>query len=111
MQVFKGKKLHILADVLDCCDALVRSTDVQDRDGGVLVMATMFGKFFLLVPNFETGLAKSFGIYKSRSARSDRAPKRCGLTKALDCRTARAAMASACIPAPRLDSPHAKTAL
>ena len=40
----KGKKRHILVDTQGLLlDALVHSADIQDRDGGVLVMAAVFG--------------------------------------------------------------------
>ena len=40
----KGKKRHILVDTQGLLlHALVHSADIQDRDGGVLAMATLFG--------------------------------------------------------------------
>jgi hypothetical protein len=40
----KGKKRHILVDAQGLLlHALVHSADIQDREGGVLVMATLFG--------------------------------------------------------------------
>src|SRR6202034_411257 len=46
----KGKKRHILVDTQGLLmHALVHAADIQDRDGGALVMATLFGMFpFLL---------------------------------------------------------------
>ena len=42
----KGKKRHILVDSLGLLiHALIHPADIQDRDGGVLVMSTMFGMF------------------------------------------------------------------
>jgi len=42
----KGKKRHILVDTLGLLlHAIVRPADIQDRDGGVIVMATLFGMF------------------------------------------------------------------
>src|ERR1039458_3328615 len=42
----KGKKRHILVDTLGLLlHAIVHPADIQDRDGGVLVMATLFGMF------------------------------------------------------------------
>ena len=35
--------------------ALVHSADIQDRDGGILVMATLFGKFPFLKKLFADG--------------------------------------------------------
>src|SRR6202789_1221244 len=42
----KGKKRHILVDTLGLLlHAIVHPADIQDRDGGVLVMVTLFGMF------------------------------------------------------------------
>src|SRR3981189_3123533 len=42
----KGKKPPILVDTLGpLLHAVVHPADIQDRDGGVLVMATLFGMF------------------------------------------------------------------
>jgi transposase len=65
----KGKKRHVLVDTQGfLLLALVHSADIQDRDGGVLLMATMFGLFpFLLKlyadsgyqgPQFQDGLRR-----------------------------------------------------
>jgi putative transposase len=65
----KGKKLHILVDTLGLLlHAIVHPADIQDRDGGVLVMATLFGMFPFLKtlfadsgyqgPKFAKALAK-----------------------------------------------------
>jgi transposase len=65
----KGKKRHILVDTLGLLlHAIVHPADIQDRDGGVLVMATLFGMFpFLRTlfadagyqgPQFANALAK-----------------------------------------------------
>src|SRR4030088_3420923 len=43
----KGKKRHI--------HALVHSADIQDRDGGVLVMATLFGLHPILLKLYADG--------------------------------------------------------
>src|SRR6185437_13338130 len=41
-----GKKRHILVDTLGLLlHVIVHPADIQDRDGGVLVMATLFGMF------------------------------------------------------------------
>ena len=66
----KGKKRHILVDTQGLLmHALVHAADIQDRDGGALVMATLFGMFpFLLKlyadggyqgPEFQRALKKS----------------------------------------------------
>src|ERR1700735_3496928 len=49
----KGKKRHILVDTLGLLlHAIVHPADIQDRDGGVLVMATLFGMFPFLTTLF-----------------------------------------------------------
>ena len=65
----KGKKRHILVDTTGLLlHAIVHPADVQDRDGGVLVMSSMFGLFPFLQrlfadagyqgPKFATGTAE-----------------------------------------------------
>src|SRR5216683_1359293 len=65
----KGKKRHILVDTLGLLlHAIVHPADIQDRDGCVLVMATLFGMFPFLKtlfadsgyqgPKFAKALAK-----------------------------------------------------
>ena len=65
----KGKKRHILVDTLGLLlHAIVHPADIQDRDGGVIVMATLFGMFPFLKtlfadsgyqgPKFAKALAK-----------------------------------------------------
>jgi Transposase DDE domain len=40
----KGKKRHLLVDTQGLLmDAIVHAADIQDRDGGVLLMAMLFG--------------------------------------------------------------------
>jgi transposase len=64
----KGKKRHILVDTTGLLlHAIVHPADIQDRDGGVLVMSSMFGLFPFLQrlfadagyqgPKFATGTA------------------------------------------------------
>jgi transposase len=65
----KGKKRHILVDTqgLLLC-AIIHAADIQDRDGGVLLMSALFGMFpFLLKlyadsgyqgPKFQQGLKR-----------------------------------------------------
>ena len=53
----KGKKRHVLVDTqgLLLC-AIVHAADIQDRDGGVLLMSTLFGLFpFLLKLYADSG--------------------------------------------------------
>ena len=65
----KGKKRHILVDTVGLLlRAIVHPADIQDRDGGVLVMSTLFGMFPFLKtlfadsgyqrPKFAKALAK-----------------------------------------------------
>src|SRR5208337_3825717 len=67
-KLIKGKKRHILVDTLGLLlHALVTSADVQDRDGGLMVLSKMFGQFPFLKklfadsayagPVFHAGLA------------------------------------------------------
>jgi transposase len=52
----KGKKRHILVDTLGLLlHAVVHPADIQDRDGGILVMATVFGMFPFLNKLFADG--------------------------------------------------------
>src|ERR1700685_1734202 len=45
----KGKKRHILVDTVGLLlHAVVHPADIQDRDGGILVMGTLGGTFPLL---------------------------------------------------------------
>jgi len=45
-KLIKGKKRHILVDKLGLVlHALVTAADVQDRDGGILLLSTLFGQF------------------------------------------------------------------
>jgi hypothetical protein len=42
----KGKNRHVLVDTLGLLlHAIVHPTDIQDRDGGVLLLATLFGMY------------------------------------------------------------------
>ena len=65
----KGKKRHILVDTTGLLPhAIVHLADLQDRDGGILVMSSMFGLFPFLQrlfadagyqgPKFATGTAE-----------------------------------------------------
>src|SRR5450759_3099759 len=67
----KGKKQHILVDTVGLLlHAIVHPADIQDRDGGVYVMTTMFGLYPFLqklfgvggyqCPNFRDALAKAW---------------------------------------------------
>lgn len=51
-----GKKRHILVDTLGLLlHAIVHPADVQDRDGGGLVLATLFGRWPFLAKLFADG--------------------------------------------------------
>ena len=65
----KGKKRHILADTQGfLMQAIVHSAGIQDRDGGVLLMGALFGRYPSLLklyadsgyqgPKFQEGLKK-----------------------------------------------------
>src|SRR5258708_23371876 len=42
----KGKKRHILVDALGLVlHAIIHPADIQDRDGGILLLATLFGRY------------------------------------------------------------------
>jgi len=67
-KLINGKKRHVLVDTLGLLlHALVTSADVQDRDGGLLLLSTLFGQFPFLKklfadsayagPVFHDGLA------------------------------------------------------
>ena len=52
----KGKKRHILVDTLGLVlHAIVHPANVQDRDGGVLLLATLFGRWPFLEKLFADG--------------------------------------------------------
>jgi transposase len=65
----KGKKRHVLVDTQGLLlQAIIHAADIQDRDGGVLLMSTLFGLYpFLLKlyadsgyqgPKFQQGLKR-----------------------------------------------------
>ena len=52
----KGKKRHVLVDTQGLLlHAVVHSADIQDRDGGLLVMATLFGAHPFLLKLYADG--------------------------------------------------------
>ena len=54
--VGKGKKRHILVDRVGLLlHAIVHPANIQDRDGGILVLGTLFGKFPFLKKLFADG--------------------------------------------------------
>ena len=84
-KLIKGKKRHVLVDTLGLVlHALVTAADVQDRDGGVLLLRTLFGQFPFLRklfadsaytgPIFHDGAAKAMRDLEVEIVkRSDRA--------------------------------------
>src|ERR1700704_53349 len=81
----KGKKRHILVDTLGLLlHAIVHPADIQDRDGGILLLATLFGMYPFLKklfadggyqgPEFQKALAKILPYLETEIVkRSDRA--------------------------------------
>ena len=52
----KGRKRHILVDTQGLLmHAIVHAADVQDRDGGALLMATLFGAYPFLMKLYADG--------------------------------------------------------
>ena len=52
----KGKKRHILVDTIGLLlHAIVHPADIQDRDGGILLLSTLFGLFPFLKKLFADG--------------------------------------------------------
>ena len=52
----KGKKRHIVVDTTGLLmHAIVHAADVQDRDGGVMLMATLFGLYPFLLTLYADG--------------------------------------------------------
>jgi transposase len=58
-KLIKGKKRHILVDTLGLLlHSLVTPADVQDRDGGIMVLSKLFGQFPFLKKLFaDSGYA------------------------------------------------------
>ena len=86
-KLIKGKKRHILVDTLGLLlHAIVHSAGIQDRDGGILLLATLFGQFPFLQklfadsayqgPIFGNALAKILPCLETEIVkRSDRKPR------------------------------------
>ena len=52
----KGKKRHVLVDTQGfLLHAIVTSADIQDRDGGAELLATLFGRFPFLLKLYADG--------------------------------------------------------
>jgi Transposase DDE domain len=82
----KGKKRHILVDTLGLLlHAIVHPADIQDRDGGILLLATLFGMYPFLTklfadggyqgPEFQKALEKAYPTSKRKSSSAPMAPK------------------------------------
>ena len=82
----KGKKRHILVDTQGLLmHAIVHAADIQDRDGGALLMASLFGRFpFLLKlyadggyqgPEFQSAVNRILRASTSRSSSAPITPK------------------------------------
>src|SRR4249919_2303890 len=66
----KGKKRHILVDTLGLLlHAIVHSAGIQDRDGGIMLLATLFGQFPFIAKLFADS-AYQGPILSTRSRRS-----------------------------------------
>jgi transposase len=86
-KLIKGKKRHVLVDRLGLLlHALVTPADVQDHDGGLMVLSTLFGQFPFLKklfadaaytgPVFHDGLALAMpGLITEIVRRCDRAKR------------------------------------
>jgi hypothetical protein len=81
----KGKKRHLLVDTLGLVvHASVHPADLQDRDGGILLLASLAARFPLLAklfadgasqgPLFPKALAKVRPQLKTEIVRKDQAP-------------------------------------
>ena len=74
----KGKKRHVLVDTQGLLmHAIVHAADVQDRDGGALLMASLFGAFPFLIKLYADGgsrgrssRARSNGFWRASTSRS-----------------------------------------
>ena len=137
-KLIKGKKRHVLVDTLGLVlHALVTAADVQDRDGGVLLLSTLFGQFPFLRklfadsayagPVFRARRRQRHAEPGDRNRQTSRSRQRLRRrTQALDRRahhwlaqsmpSARQGLGEpqpqrARLPPPRLDPPHAQKAL
>ena len=84
-KLIKGKKRHVLVDTLGLIlHGIVTSASVQDRDGGIMLLSTLFGMFPFLEklfadsayegPIFHTALASIRPLLKTEIVkRSDKA--------------------------------------
>jgi hypothetical protein len=74
-KLVKGKKRHILVDTLGLLlHAIVHSAGIQDRDGGIALLATLFGRFPFLESCLPTAPTKDRFL-------PTRSPKSCPVSK------------------------------
>jgi transposase len=60
----KGKKRHILVDTLGLLlHAIVHGADIQDRDGGIMLLETMFGMYPFLKKLFADAAYQGPGFH------------------------------------------------
>ncbi len=133
----KGKKRHVLVDTQGLLmHAIVHAADLQDRDAGVLLMASLFGAFPFLVrlyadggyqgPQFQSAMKRVLRASTSRSSNDRIKPKASspcpsagssnapspGSAAAVDWRRIGMSQSQgARLPASRLHSPHAPKAM
>ena len=67
----KGKKRHVLVDTVGLLlHAIVHPADIQDRDGGILVIATLFGMYPFLAKAVRRRRLSRAGIpHRSKQVR------------------------------------------
>ena len=94
----KGKKRHLLVDTLGLLvHAIVHPADIQDRDGGILLLATLFGMYPFLKklfadggyqgPEFQKALATILPKLKTEIVKRSDPPQRiCDIATPLGCR-------------------------
>ena len=134
----KGKKRHVLVDTQGLLmHAIVHSADIEDRDGGALLMASLFGAFPFLVklyadggyqgPEFQRAMKRILGARRPRDRQAIGPRQRLRRSaQALDRRThprlawplpqTRQGLGmpqsqGAGLPPPRLHPPHAAKAM
>ncbi len=76
----KGKKRHVLDVLVDTqgfvLDAIVTAADIQDRDGGAMLLATLFGMFPFLVKLYSDGGYQGPEFQKALKRALSKGPKR-----------------------------------